>query len=111
ALIVFAFIFDFWEIIFFVLLSVFIINWQPAPSLPLIIFGIFPIFTYGFRTLVPWQPWAGVLIATAAGLFLLYLSVSPTILLANLNSFFLDLFVSAVFASLIFSSLKYSPRH
>jgi len=110
ALIAFAFVFAFWEIVFFVLLSLFVINWQPAASLTLGVFGGLPLLAYGFRKLFPWQAWAGNIIAMVLGLFILYLSVSPTLLFANWEIFFTDLLASLAFGSFVFFALRYSHR-
>lgn len=110
ALIVCGFIFELYEILFFILLALFIINWEPAASLPLAVFGIVPLLAYASRKFFHVEAWAGTLAAIALGLLVLYLSISPRLFAANLRIFFTDLIASLVFGSLMFFALRYSHR-
>jgi hypothetical protein len=110
ALIAFAFVFEFWEVFFFVALSLFVINWQPAISFTLGAFSVLPLLAYGFRRWFHWQGWAGNLAAIAVGLLILYLCVSPSLLIGNFRSFFFDLFISMIFGAAVFFGLNYSYR-
>jgi hypothetical protein len=106
ALIAFAFVFDFWELFFFVVLSVFIMNWQPAPSVAIFAFAAIPVIAYLFRVVFPWELWIGVIISLILGLFLLYLIASPQFIVAEPSLFLLDLFWGFAFGFLIFASMN-----
>ena len=43
ALISFAFLFNFWELVVYILFTVLLINWQPTVSLEIFIIALFPI--------------------------------------------------------------------
>jgi hypothetical protein len=106
ALIVFAFFFDIWELLVFVLFTIFVINWQPAASVDIFVFSIIPIAAFAFHKVFRWTPWAGIPAALAAGFFLLYMAVSPAAFLGNWELFLVDLFGGLIFGGLIFFVLE-----
>jgi hypothetical protein len=104
ALISFAFIFGFWELMVFVVLTTFIINWQPAASLEILIFALFPVAVYFSRNIVHWQLWLEDLAAIFLGYFVLYLSVTHGRL--HWTPFFIDTGAGLVLGALIFFVLS-----
>ena len=105
ALIVFAFSFDIWELLVFILFAIFVINWQPAASVDIFMFGIVPIAAYAFHKVFAWTPWLAAPVAIVCGFFLLYLSVAPGAFFMNWESFFIDLVGGLVFGGLVFFTL------
>ena len=75
ALISFAFLFGFWELLALILIAVFIVNWQPAASLEILIFAMFPIAAHFSRDMLHWQPWMENLLAIPIGFLVLHLAV------------------------------------
>ena len=102
ALIVFAFFFDIWELLVFVLFAVFVINWSPIMSVDIFLFAIIPIAAYAFHKVFAWTVWAAVPAAIVCGFILLYLVIAPAAFLTNWNIFFIDLFGALIFGGLAF---------
>jgi hypothetical protein len=104
-LMVFAFSMDLWELLVFILFSIYVINWQPAMSVEIGVFAIIPLVAYGFRMIFPWKPWAAIPAAILCGYFILYIFVAPRTFLGNWEGFLMDLFGSLVFAGLALLAL------
>lgn len=105
ALISFAFIFGFWELVALTLLATFIINWQPAASAEILIFALFPIAVYFVRDVIPWQPWVVAPIAVVLGYAVFYGIAGPGFFLAHTDRFALDLVAGLSFGALAFFPL------
>jgi len=91
AIISFAFVFEFWELAFLTLLTVFILNWQPAPSVEILVFALVPIAVHFLHPLFHWQIWLENCIAIVLGFLVLYLAAAPSGFLAHSPAFLLDL--------------------
>jgi hypothetical protein len=105
ALVVFAFFFDIWELLVFILFAVFVINWSPIVSVDIFVFAIIPIAAYAFHKVFAWTVWAAAPVAIAVGFILLYCAIAPATFLANWNLFFVDLFGALIFGGLVFLTL------
>ncbi len=101
-LIAFAFIFGFWETLFFILAGVFMINWQPAPSIALIVFATAPLLTYIFRIIFRWETWIGAVVSLFSGFLILYFITAPKFIIVAMPLFLLDLFIGLIFGFLVF---------
>ncbi len=101
-LIVFAFYIDIWELLVFVLFGIFVVNWQPAVSADIFIFGIIPIAAYAFHKVFAWSVWAAAPAAIVCGFFLLYLAIAPGAFLANAELFSIDVLGGLIFGGLVF---------
>ena len=106
ALIALALIFDFWELLFADLLAVFVMNWQPAPSLTLIVFFLIPVAVFFSKHVFRWQLWIHALIAVFFGFVLFYIVASPETVLSNLKHGLLDIFAGALLAEFVIFSLR-----
>jgi hypothetical protein len=104
-LIAFAFIFDFLELLFFDLLAIFIINWQPAPSVALIAFAIIPLVAYSLRRIFHAEPWLGVIVAIFFGFLIFYLIASPSFIFHNFTAVLLDIVIGFGVGELVFAGL------
>jgi hypothetical protein len=104
ALISFAFIFDFWELLVLIFLAVFIVNWQPRVSLEILIFGLYPIVLYFSKGILHWQVWLENAVTTFLGFLILYL-------IAGHGSVNLHLFLPDVVAGMIFGALIFVPLY
>lgn len=107
ALIAFSFIFStngggFWELLFFVLAGVFLMNWLPAPSIALAAFVAIPLLTYLFRAVFPWEAWTGIIISLFSGFTILYFVTVPRFIITATPLFLLDLFMGSAFGLIIF---------
>jgi len=102
ALIAFAFVFTFWELAVFDLLAVFVLTWQPAPSLALIVFALVPLAAFVFCKLTQWHGWTGTLIAIVVGLAVFYIAGGGTpYFFAHFGWFALDVVIAAAVGELI----------
>lgn len=104
-LIAFAFIFDFFELLALVLVGVFIVNWQPAASLEIAIFAVFPLAAYFLRSVVHWQSWFMTPIAIIVGFLVLYAFAAPREIFMNTGDFLADLAGGLVFGVFAFFPL------
>jgi hypothetical protein len=105
ALIVFAFFFDIWELVIYILFAVFVVNWQPGLSIDIIVFAIIPVAAYAFHKVFAWAAWAAAPVAIICGFVLLYLAVAPAAFLGNWELLLTDLFGGLVFGGLVFLTL------
>jgi hypothetical protein len=105
ALIVYSFFFDIGELLVFVLFAIFVINWQPAASTDIFVFGIIPIAAFAFHRSLKWAAWAAAPAAIICGFLILYLAIAPRAFLGNWEPFALDLFGGLVFGGLVFLTL------
>jgi hypothetical protein len=101
SLIVFAFFFDLWELLVFVLFAVLVINWQPAPSVDIFVFGIIPLAAYAFHKVFVWTLWAAVPTAIVCGFLILYLAIAPAAFLGNGEVFLKDVLGGLIFGGIV----------
>ncbi len=106
ALIAFAFIFDFQELVILDLITVFIVNWQPALGLAIAAFAVIPLVTHFSRRIFTWQPWMGVLGAVWLGFLVFYLIAAPKLFLHTIPHFLLDAVIGSVIAELALVALE-----
>lgn len=109
-LIAFAFFFDVWELVVFVLFAVFVINWQPAASIDIILFAIIPIIVHVLRRMFSFAPWIAMPVAVICATLILYIVIAP---IASFHAPLLlatDLFGELVFSGLIFATFRRLPR-
>ncbi len=104
ALIAFAFVFGFWELILLVLAAVLVVNWQPAASPELLVFALYPCAIYFLRNILHWQVWLEDLLATLFGFAILYFAISRA-------AFAGEAFLADVIVSMVFSALVVLPLH
>lgn len=95
-LIAFALIFEFFELLFFVLLSVFLLNAQPAPSITMIVFAGIPFAAYFSKKLSAWQPPVHVIIAIFFGFLIFYLVSAPPLFIPNFSQFANDVILGSL---------------
>lgn len=105
-LIVFAFVFDFWELLLFDLLAVFLLNWEPAPSITLIVFALIPIAALIFHKLIRTEIWIGSLIAIVVGFLIFYFASAPSLFLENILGFVMDLIIGLIAGELVLFALS-----
>jgi hypothetical protein len=106
ALIAFAFLFEFWELVCFVLIAVFVLDWQPAASVEILVFALYPIAVYFFRKTIPWQHWIAAPAAIILGFAVLAFAAAPALFFAHLSAFFTDTIAGLAFGALIFYPLR-----
>ena len=107
ALIAFAFTFGIWELVPLVLIATFIVNWQPAASIEIAIFALYPVAAHFVYKTIPWEPWLVVPAAIVVGSAILYLSISPVAFVTHLPAFLIDVVAGSLFALVILRPLHH----
>jgi hypothetical protein len=97
-----AFLFSFWELLVLVLLAVFIVNWQPAVNVEIMIFALYPLAVFFLRGFAHLQLWLKNLIAIFVGIFLLYAVLGGRAFLFHPTVFLIDVLGGMVFGSAVF---------
>lgn len=105
ALISFAFVFGFWELLLLVVISVFIVNWEPAASPEILVVAIFPVAAYLSRDIFRWAGWLQNAVAIAAGFFVLAFAASPGMFATHWQQFLVDVVSGELFGALVFLPL------
>jgi predicted MPP superfamily phosphohydrolase len=101
-----AFFTNFLELIFLVLFSVFILNWQPAISLEIVVFSLLPLSAFFIGKFIPFRPRLSNTIMILLGVPVFYLILGFDFLIARPNIFLLDLLLSLVSGVLAFEVLE-----
>jgi hypothetical protein len=110
-LIAFAFFFDITELLVFILFGILVINWQPAISIEVILFGIIPLLTFGFYKMFALILWAAVPIAIVVGFLIFYITVAPGMFFANGYQFLMDVFGALIFGEFVFLALTHTHNN
>ncbi len=106
ALIVFAFVFSFWELFIFALLGVFLVNSSPHLSVAMIVFFLIPLAAYFVRRRFPLNPWMGAAGAIAAGIALFYAATAPVAASGAVGFLVLDILASIFFGESVLYGLE-----
>ncbi len=101
ALVALAFIFPFWELVFFVLLAVFIVNWQPGFSADFLLFALLPFAAFVLHRWLKWESWLGVAVLTAGAILLFYGTTAPAVFLPNIGALVADAIACVVFGEIV----------
>ncbi len=88
------------------MLGVFLLNWQPAASIEILIFAVFPVAVYFSKNVLHWQPWIENMLAIAIGNVLLYSIILGHTAFARSGAFLVDLVGGLIFGTFIFVSLR-----
>lgn len=106
ALISLGFLFGFWEAALFVVIAVFITNWQPTVSPEILVYALFPIAAYLSRDLFHLRGWLQNGAAIAVGFVVLALAASgPAALTAHWQPILMDIAVGELFGAIVFLPL------
>jgi len=100
-LIVFAFLFEFWELILFVLLGVFIMNSSVHPDTTMLMLVIIPLGAYVARRYFSLDPWLGAAAGIAVGVIIFYAVVAPIAAVHAIGLLVFDILISALFGELV----------
>ncbi len=98
-----SFYFDILETVLLALVGIFLMNWQPAPSIELGLFIVLPLGAWTLHRVVRWQPWTGAILTIGTGIVLFYLALAPRFFVGNLPLILTDLCASLLAGSFAFS--------
>lgn len=101
-----AFFLSFAELMILVLVTVFLLNWQPAPSFEILFFAGFPLAAFALRRVSHFQPWIFNLFLIFAGIVAMYAIFGPGVIFVKPILFFSDLFGSILFGVFTFRTLE-----
>jgi hypothetical protein len=101
ALIVFAFLFTFWELIAFVLFGVFLLNTAFYPGLAMFFWAAIPLVVYAARRRFPFDPWFGAALGIALGIPAFYAVTAPGAAVHAIGFLLLDILACIIFGELV----------
>lgn len=105
-LIAIALVFDFWELLILDLLTIFLLNWQPAPGKELIAFFLIPLAAFVSKKIVTWEGWIHNLIAIFIGFLVFDLVSAPRTFFSGLSHFIPDIIIALIVGEVIFLALE-----
>lgn len=108
ALISLSFFLDFFEILFLTLLTLLALNWQPGISFEFIIFGALPIGSFLLRKFLPFEPWAGSMLLSCAGIIFFYALFGIHVITRNPALFLGDILASLAYSAVVFKAMTLS---
>jgi len=107
ALFAFSLTFDWPELLFFIALTILVLDWQPLWSLPVLVCLFFPLLLYGIRRVFGINAWLALLIVVVIGVGALSMTAGLTIALSYWGAFLLDAAACFGFALLTFFVLAH----
>jgi hypothetical protein len=96
-LIVFAFLFSFWELIAFVLFGIFLLDLSPYSVPTMLMLALVPLALYFVRRRFPLDPWSGAAAGIALGIAVFYAVTAPVAALHAAGFLALDILVCILF--------------
>ena len=105
-LIVFAFLFDFWELSVFVLAGFFILNLSFYSVVAMIFFAGLPFAIYFLRKRFPMNPWLGSAVGIAGGIVVFYIATAPFSAFQNAGYVLIDVLACIVFDELMLCGME-----
>lgn len=106
ALVVFAFLFEFWELAAFILFGIFLLGLLPYGILSMIVLALVPLAAYAVRRRFPLDPWFGAAVGIAAGIIVFYAASAPVAAVHAAPFFLLDILVCALFGELVLLGME-----
>jgi hypothetical protein len=100
-LIVFAFIFTFWELVVFALFGAFFLNTSPYLGWSVLMLILIPLLAYIARNRFPLDRWFGVLFGIVIGIPLFYAITAPVAALHAIGFLLVDILACVIFGELI----------
>ncbi len=100
-LVVFAFLFDFWELAAFILLAVFLLNPSPMFNVAILFFVLIPFAVHFLRKRFSWDPWLGGACGIAGAVFLFYVVTVPQAAFHAVGFLLVDILVCVLFGELV----------
>jgi len=106
ALLTAVFFLEFLEILLLALFAAWLLNWQPGVSAELLFFLLLPLFFFALARFSPWRRWLSAVVATIAGITLLYLGRDYSSFLVLPHLVFADILFSVAFGMLLYQILR-----
>lgn len=106
ALVVFAFLFDFWELVAFILLGIFLLGSSPYPDVTAFMFVVVPLAVYFARRRFSLEPWLGAAAGIAAGVVVFYAVTAPVSAFHAAAFLSLDILACILFGELVLCGIE-----
>ncbi len=106
ALIVFAFLFEFWELSVFVLLGFLVLNLSFYSVVAMIFFVGLPFVVYFLRKRFPMNPWLGSAVGIAGSIVVFYIATAPFSAFQNAGLVLIDVLACIVFGELVLCGME-----
>lgn len=106
ALIVFAFLFEFWELVAFILFGIFLLNLWPSFNLAMLMFALVPLAIYVLRRRFSLDLWLGVAASIAGGIIVFYAVTAPLAAFSAAGPLILDLIACVLFGELVLCGME-----
>ncbi len=108
ALLAAAFLLDWREFLPLVLIGILGLNWQPAASPVILVYGLFPLVVYALHRFYPWEPLAGVILGAVFGVGLLALASGAHLGAIGIGSLLVDAFAVVIWGVLSYYAILVS---
>lgn len=105
-LIVFALLFEFWELVAFILLGTFLINSSFHLDITTLLFALVPLIVYFVRRRFSLDPWLGGAVGIACGIVFLYVVTVPTAVFHAIGFLLLDILVCIIWGGLVLYGME-----
>lgn len=97
---------DFFEFLFLLTLSIFILNWQPILGMEITLVAILPLVVFFLKKFLPWHGWLNNLLLVFICELFLYLVIAPAYFFGNAGFFLKDVFASLIFGAIAFKIIN-----
>ena len=101
SLIVFSFIFEFWELAIFILLGIFLMDSALHPDVAMLLFAFVPIALYIIRRRFSLDPWLGVPAGIIVGIAVFYAILAPAAEFHAVGFLLIDILACILFGELV----------
>jgi hypothetical protein len=105
-LIVFSFVFEFWELLIFVLLAAFLMNAAFHPDLAVLMLVLVPLAVFAVRRRFSLDPWLGIPAVIAVGIVLFYAVTAPVAALHAIGFLLIDILICILFGELVLVGME-----
>jgi hypothetical protein len=106
ALVVLAFLFEFWELVIFILFGMFLLDSSLYPDITMFMFALVPIAVYFMRRRFSFDPWLGAPALIVLGIIVFYTVVAPLAAFRAAGFLALDILACAIFGELILCGIE-----
>jgi hypothetical protein len=100
-LVVFAFLFAFWELVIFILLGIFLLNSSPYFNLAMLMLAVIPLLIYVIRRRFPLDRWFGTAFGIVVSIPIFYAVTAPVAAFHMIGFLSLDILACVIFGELL----------
>ena len=105
-LIVFSFLFEFWELVIFILRGVLFLNSSPYPDIAMVMLALIPLIIYFLRRRFPLDPWVGAGAGIVLGTIVFYAVTAPSAAFHAVGPLSIDILACVLFGELMLAGME-----